>query len=158
MNPVEEAELLREVEHNVCTNQVISGSFTAETNSEMLEVKAVFDFTSSRPESVGLKIVGGQEETVLTYNTSSQKLVLDCTKSGKPEDGVRSVTTETNGELVLRVFIDRSSIEVFANNGQATLTSRIYPNESRTGIELFSENGDVTVKELTYWTLKDIWE
>ncbi|ALC83549.1 MULTISPECIES: glycoside hydrolase family 32 protein [Bacillus] len=158
MNPVEEAELLREAEHNVCTNQVISGSFTAETNSEMLEVKAVFDFTGSRPESVGLKIVGGQEETVLTYNTSNQKLILDCTKSGKPEDGVRSVTTEANGELVLRVFIDRSSIEVFTNNGQATLTSRIYPNESRTGIELFSEKGDVTVKELTYWTLKDIWE
>jgi beta-fructofuranosidase len=159
MNPAEETELLRETEHTVCTNQVISDRLTAETESELLEIKAVFDFTNSRPESVGFKIFGSnQEETVLTYNTANQKLSLNCTKSGKPEDGFRSVTMETKNELVLRIFIDRSSVEVFANNGQATLTSRIYPSESRAGIELFSENGDAKVKEFTYWTLKDIWK
>jgi beta-fructofuranosidase len=65
---------------------------------------------------------------------------------------------ETNKELSLRVFIDRSSIEIFANDGQTTMTSRIYPNEDRLGIELFTEKGDVQVKEITYWNLQDIWK
>ncbi|WP_230135491.1 GH32 C-terminal domain-containing protein, partial [Peribacillus frigoritolerans] len=56
------------------------------------------------------------------------------------------------------VFIDRSSIEIFANDGQTTMTSRIYPNEDRLGIELFAEKGDVQVKEITYWNLQDIWK
>jgi beta-fructofuranosidase len=82
--------------------------------------------------------------------------VLDCTHSGK-EDGVRKVALQAGKTLALRIFVDRSSIEVFANEGQATMTSRIYPTESRLGIELFTEGGDVIVKELTYWNLKDIW-
>ena len=61
-------------------------------------------------------------------------------------------------ELSLRIFIDRSSIEVFANDGQATMTSRIYPNEERLGIEVFAEKGNVRVEEFTYWKLKDIWK
>lgn len=77
---------------------------------------------------------------------------------GKAKDGVRRVQTDTNGKLALRIFIDRSSIEVFANHGETTMTSRIYPNEGRLGIELFSEKGAVKVEEFTYWTLKDIWK
>ena len=77
---------------------------------------------------------------------------------GKTKDGVRRVRLDANGKLALRIFIDRSSIEVFANHGETTMTSRIYPNEGRLGIELFSEKGAVKVEEFTYWTLKDIWK
>ena len=65
---------------------------------------------------------------------------------------------EANQVLSLRVFIDRSSIEVFANDGQVTMTSRIYPKEERLGIELLAENGDAQVMEFTCWNLKDIWK
>ncbi len=159
MNPVEELTLLRDSEHNECTNQSISESYLVETKDDLLEVKAVFDLTNCSAQSVGLKIRGvNQEETVLTYHLDKQQLTLDCSKSGKVEDGVRNTILETNKELSLRVFIDRSSIEIFANDGQTTMTSRIYPNEDRLGIELFTENGDVQVKEITYWNLKDIWK
>lgn len=105
-----------------------------------------------------MKIRGiNQEETTLLYQIENQKLTLDCTKSGKGEDGVRRTKVESNQVLSLRVFIDRSSIEVFVNDGQATLTSRIYPKEERLGIELFTENGDAHVIDFTYWKLKDIW-
>lgn len=159
MNPVEELTLLRESEHNECTNQFISGSYLVETNKDLVEVKAVFDLTNSNAQSVGLKIRGmNQEEAVLTYHLDKQKLTLDCSKCGKEEDGIRNAILEANEILSLHVFIDRSSIEIFANDGQTTMTSRIYPTEERLGIELFAENGDVQIKELTYWNLKDIWK
>jgi beta-fructofuranosidase len=93
----------------------------------------------------------------MCYSLNEQKLWLDCTPLGK-EDGIRKVALQAGEALALRIFVDRSSIEVFANEGQATMTSRIYPKESRIGIELFTEEGDVIVKELTYWNLKDIWK
>lgn len=88
----------------------------------------------------------------------NQKLILDCSKSGKDENGVRRTTLESSQLLSLRVFIDRSSIEVFVKDGQTTMTSRIYPKEKRLGIELFTENGKVHVNDFTYWNIKDIWK
>jgi beta-fructofuranosidase len=99
-----------------------------------------------------------EEETRLTYDIAKQKLTLDCSKSGKQEDGIRHAALDANGLLTLRMFIDRSSIEVFANDGQVTMTSRMYPKEERVGFELFTTNNDVKIKDLTYWTLKDIWK
>lgn len=158
MNPVEELNLLREVEHNILTN-VISNSYLVETNEDLLEIKAVFDLTNCNAQSVGIRIRGiNQEETVLTYHLDKQTLKLDCSESGKVEDGVRNTILRANQELSLRIFLDRSSIEVFANEGQATMTSRIYPTEDRLGIEVFADVEDVKIKELTYWKLKDIWK
>lgn len=159
MNPVEEVTLLRQSEQRECINQSIAGSYLAKTNEELLEVKAVFDLTDCSAQTVGLKIRGvEEEETTVKYSLTKQKLTLDCSKSGKAGDGVRNARLETNEKLTLRVFIDRSSIEVFANYGEATMTSRIYPKEERLGIELFSEKGDVRIEEFTFWTLKDIWK
>ncbi|MCX3305910.1 glycoside hydrolase family 32 protein [Bacillus sp. NEAU-CP5] len=159
MNPVEETKQLRKIEYRECAGRSLSGSYLAKTSEDLLEVRAVFDVNDSDAETAGFKIRGlDEEELVLTYNLTDKKLTLDCTKMGKAKDGVRRVQTDTNGKLALRIFIDRSSIEVFANHGETTMTSRIYPNEGRLGIELFSEKGAVKVEEFTYWTLKDIWK
>jgi beta-fructofuranosidase len=159
MNPVEELSLLRESEHKVCTDQSISGNYLVETQDDLIEFKVEFDLSKTTAQSVGFKIRGlNQEETTVMYQIENQKLVLDCIKSGKKEDGVRRTMLESNQLLSLRVFIDRSSIEVFANDGQVSMTSRIYPLEERLGIELFAENGDGQVREFTYWNLKEIWK
>lgn len=159
MNPVEETKQLRKMEYRECAGRSVSGSYLAKTSEDLLEVRAVFDVNDSDAETAGFKIRGlDEEELVLTYNLTDKKLTLDCTKMGKEKDGVRRVRLDANGKLALRIFIDRSSIEVFANHGETTMTSRIYPNEGRLGIELFSEKGAVKVEEFTYWTLKDIWK
>jgi beta-fructofuranosidase len=159
MNPVEEVTLLRESEHHVCSNESITGSYLLSAKENLLELKVEIDLEKTTASSVGVKILGISEEaTTVKYEIETQKLILDCAKSGKGEDGVRRTALEANRFLSLRIFIDRSSIEVFANDGQATMTSRIYPKDKRWGIELFSENGDVQVNECTYWYLKDIWK
>ncbi len=157
MNPVQELTSLRKTQYNMLTNKALSESYVVEVNEDLLEIQAVFDLADCQASSVGIKICGiNNEGTLMCYNLNEQKLVLDCTHSGK-EDGVRKVALQAGETLALRIFVDRSSIEVFANEGQATMTSRIYPKETRLGIELFTEGGDVIVKELTYWNLKDIW-
>ncbi|MCK1991195.1 sucrose-6-phosphate hydrolase [Peribacillus muralis] len=159
MNPVEEITLLRETEHKECKKRSILENYLIETKDDLIEVKAVFDLTNAASQAVGLKIRGvEQEELVLSYDVEEGQLTLDCSKFGKMKDGVRKAPLNANDLLSLRVFLDRSSIEVFANNGQTSMTSRIYPNEERLGIELYTVNGAVQVDELTYWTLQDTWK
>ena len=56
-------------------------------------------------------------------------------------------------KLELRIFIDRSIVEIFANSRQC-ITQRIYPSqEDSLGIELFSKGGSMTVKSLQAWDM-----
>lgn len=159
MKPVEELSLLRTTKQTICINKSLSESHLVETTQDLIELKLDFDLTKTSAKAIGLKIRGvSQEETKIEFDIEQQKLVLDCTKSGKEKDGVRRTALKTDKLLSLRVFIDRSSIEVFANDGEVTMTSRIYPTEERLGLELFTENGDTEVNDFTYWELKDIWE
>ena len=59
--------------------------------------------------------------------------------------------------LRLRVFVDRSIIEIFAN-GKACLTQRVYPTRSDSnGVAVFAEGGSATLKTADIWQLEPIW-
>ena len=38
------------------------------------------------------------------------------------------VTVDENGNVTLRVYVDRSSVEVFAQNGLRTITDQVFPS------------------------------
>ncbi|MGP7818005.1 glycoside hydrolase family 32 protein [Niallia sp. 01092] len=159
MNPVEELVQLRETAYPVLQNKSVVDSCFYEAKEVLLEVKAVFDLKSTEAEAIEVNLIGsGSEVLTIQYHKTTQKLTLDCSNYGKEKDGVRSTKLASSEELSLRIFIDRSSIEIFVNDGEATMTSRIYPKEERTGIEIVSENGVVNVKELAAWKLKDTWK
>ena len=55
--------------------------------------------------------------------------------------------------LKLRLFLDRSLLEVYAN-GRQCVTQRIYPTrEDATGVGLFARGGAATVRQLDAWDL-----
>jgi len=53
----------------------------------------------------------------------------------------------------MRIFIDRSSVEVFVNQGDATLSSRIYPQPDQRALSFFAEKGEAVLVQSEYWTL-----
>jgi beta-fructofuranosidase len=63
-----------------------------------------------------------------------------------------------DGQLRLRVFLDRSVLEAFANRSTC-LAGRLYPERSDSlGLELFARRGRVAVTSLNVWTLASTWE
>ena len=58
--------------------------------------------------------------------------------------------------LKLRVFLDKSIIEVFINDRQAALAPHHYAPENL-GITLFSQGGAVLVPEVKGWKLRSIY-
>ncbi len=79
--------------------------------------------------------------------------------------GVRSRAPETapvyipDGEpLKLRVFIDRSVVEVFVN-GRQCVAVRVYPGrEDSVGVSLRSQGRDAVLRSLDAWQLGSIYD
>ena len=97
----------------------------------------------------------GQEQTVISYDAVQGGLKIDTRKSG-PDDFPKEVETgpfslERDERLQLRVFVDKSVIEVFANNRQAVVR-RIYPARTDSlGVSLFATGGGAKVHILEAW-------
>ena len=58
-----------------------------------------------------------------------------------------------NEDLTLRIFIDKSMIEVFANDRQAAVAWHEYLPENL-NVSLFSRGGELTVKKVTGWKMR----
>ena len=117
-------------------------------------------------KAYGLKLrcsPGGEEETLIGYDPAAATLTLDVSRSSLsphvqnllPETGPLSLAP---GEDVrLRIFVDRSIVEVFAN-GRLCLTRRIYPTRPDSlGVAVFAEGGPAWVKSLEAWEMAGIW-
>jgi sucrose-6-phosphate hydrolase SacC (GH32 family) len=63
-----------------------------------------------------------------------------------------------SGTVTLRVLVDRSSVEVFANDGRATITDQIFPDRSSQAVQVFSDGGRAQLQKVTIWKLKSIWQ
>jgi len=99
----------------------------------------------------------GDEQTLVYYDAVEKKLKVDTTKSSLSE-GPKSVEAgplelKADEPLQLRVFVDKSVIEVFANGRQAVMR-RVYPSrEDSVGVVVFSNGGPAHVTALEAWDM-----
>jgi len=118
---------------------------------------------------------GGEEQTVILCDRREGSLLIDTTRSSldpevwRPFPIMRRDTESQDvpvqaapfqlrsGErLKLRVFLDRTMLEVFAN-GRQCLTQRIYPTRGDSlGVSLFAARGGAKVHALTAWEMRGI--
>jgi beta-fructofuranosidase len=121
-------------------------------------LELAIDMESADASEYGVKVCvspDGQEETVISYDVSEGKLKVDTRKSG-PEGTPKNVEAgpfilKANERLKLRVFVDKSVVEVFANSRQAVMR-RIYPSQSDSlGVSIFSKDGSTKVNVLKSW-------
>ena len=89
---------------------------------------------------------------------------LDSTYASTSPD-VRSRAPETthillteDENLKLRVFVDKSVVEVFVN-GRQCLAVRVYPGrEDSVGGSLRAQGADATLRSLDVWQMQNIYE
>jgi len=98
----------------------------------------------------------GSEYTELRYEREAGMLTLDRERSGAGPGGIRNARLQpsADGLLSLRAFIDRSSVEVFAQDGEIAMTARIYPGEASNGIVFFAEGGGMKIMRVSKWDLR----
>ncbi|MBL0385774.1 glycoside hydrolase family 32 protein [Tumebacillus sp. ITR2] len=159
MKPVPELEALRGEGFHAQDVEVSSGTQVLQSvKGDAFEVLAEFDLTTCEAETFGIKVrcsEEGAEETVVSFSRQTSTLTFDRNRSGAGVAGVRRAQLHGRDQQTLRLhlFVDRSSLEVFANDGVIVLTGRIYPNEASQGVHLFAEGGSVKLLSLDVWKL-----
>ncbi|WP_291632860.1 glycoside hydrolase family 32 protein [Clostridium sp.] len=151
--PIEEIKDYRRNEFSL-ENILLKDEIELDAIGDSYEI--VVTFKPIEASDFGIKLrVGNDEETILTYDTENNLFTFNRDKSGKGPKGKRSTEVYlTQNELELRIFVDKSSVEVFINHGQKTMTARIYPSALSNKIKLFSK-GECKVVTFHKWDIKE---
>ena len=157
--PVRELQSLREkpfVTRN--SSFAAANQKLAAVKDDTYEIEA--ELEPDGASEVGFRLrKGDHAETVVGIVPATNTLFVDRTKSGevsfsKDFPGRFTTTLSDTKRVKLHIFVDRSSVEVFANNGEKVMTNRVYPPPGSTGIEVY---GAGKVVSLTVWPLKGVW-
>lgn len=149
-NPVERANLAVPADGELKVNGVAGKSI--ELKVDIAPGKGATQY--------GVKVccsADGAEETLVYYDAAEKKLKVDTRKSG-PEGTKRieagPFALKKGESLKLRVYVDKSVVEVFANDGRQAVTRRIYPSaDNAANIALFSNGGAARATALKAWTM-----
>jgi len=160
--PAEELTTLRgDHEHREGLTLTRGETHWLATSGRSVEIAGRFSLVDA--DAVELTVLAapdGTERTPLRYTADNELLVDRSRSSTDPQatrDTQRMRVSPYDEPLDLRVFVDGSVIEVFANERHC-LTSRVYPTETEaTGINLSAVGGRVRVPELDAWELDDVW-
>lgn len=160
--PVQEVQQLREQSRyweNVCITPATP--FVQPTHSDLIEIDVEIDVRLQDEVHIILKS-SQQSEVIVGYDPVQQWLFIDRSRSGitdfHPLFAVKhgvNLAIE-NGQLHLHLWVDRNSIEVYANQGIVALTDQIFPDAPLDSIEISTKSGQTTIHSLQLHTLKSI--
>jgi beta-fructofuranosidase len=164
MAPAPEIAALRGKHHLWEGLPIVPGtsSLLKRVRGDSLEIQAEFEPGAS--EAVGLTVrcaPDGNEQTSITYNRTSGKLLVERERSSLSPDVERGTqggpfALAEDETLKLQVFLDASVIEIFAND-RACLTSRIYPSRPDSlGMGVFARGAKALLKALDVWEMRPI--
>lgn len=100
------------------------------------------------------------EKVVMVYDVAAKTLSFDRRNSGIVDfsqdfPAMTVAPTFSDGEnLRLRIFVDRSSMEVFGNDGRSVMTNLVFPNEPYSVMTVRSKGGKAKVRDLKVYNLK----
>lgn len=115
---------------------------------------------------VGLRVHdGANEPTTIAIEQATSELVVRRTDQTGPGEYISDFTRVTRGPLpiegdtvTLRIFVDESSVEIFANDGMLVISNQTFSDPQNTGITLFANGGTATVRHMEIDAVPSIWE
>jgi sucrose-6-phosphate hydrolase SacC (GH32 family) len=116
-------------------------------------------------KEAGLRLLSGDGAyTLVGYDRERRELFVDRTNSGEigfsPDFPARvsaPLTLSNPAQLQIRILVDRSSIEVFAEHGRLVMTELVFPKQNGRRIAVYSEGGELGGVSLRIWTVASVW-
>ncbi len=129
-------------------------------NSGICEIIA--DFDAQKSDSIIMTLANkAGDKVIIKYHTANHTISFDRRNSGITDfsESFPAVTVaptfETDGKISLRLFIDRSSIELFGNDGKFVMTNLVFPNEPYSTLSVSSLGGKAKMNSLKVYSLSN---
>lgn len=162
-NPSPELDALREKPSRRVKSASIgtkaSGYALPTANDGICEIDLTIVPRNASKVELALKNSDGQHVDMV-YDCKEHTFTMDRTQSGIVDfsrdflSETTAPTFNTDGSVSLRLFIDRSSIEIFGNDGRFSMTNLVFPDSPYSTLELKSEGGKAELRNLTIYPLK----
>lgn len=142
-NPAKELESLR-----VRTRELAGGPLSAGTNplagldSELLDLE--------------VEVTPGSAQTIV-LNLRGEEIIYDVAKQTLRAFDSTAPLPLIDGRLSLRLLLDRTSIEVFGQAGQADIAGVFFPDPANRAFSLTATGGTATLHRLVAHDLKSAW-
>jgi beta-fructofuranosidase len=162
LEPVQELETLRQEHFHFENLHIPETGLSLDVRGDCLEIHVRFSPSLNTEAGLVLRSsADGQDQTRIIYDPGRQQLLIHRFNPGTDVDvdiQCASLTLSSGEPLTLRVFLDHSVLEIFANH-HTCLVSRVYPvHETSNHIGLFTQNNPAVITNLDIWKLKDIWK
>lgn len=114
-------------------------------------LEIVAEFEAADTEAFGLKVRQSDDgKDAITIRYAGRALNVAGTEVPLKLEG-------DSKSLRLHLFLDKSVLELFINDGAASVTRVEYPGEKDLAVSAFAEGGGVTLKSLDAWEMTSIW-
>jgi sucrose-6-phosphate hydrolase SacC (GH32 family) len=120
-------------------------------------------FASTGAGAFGVRLYSdGDHWTEIGFDRQKGAFYIDRTRSGgeiAPEFPARTIAPlVASRPLDLKLIVDRSSVEAYAQDGTIAMTDLIFPPTKSSRIEVFSSDGKAVSVKGQSWKLGSIWK
>jgi len=111
-------------------------------------------------KNFGFELKNSKAENLkFTFNLNAGKLTIDRERSGKIDFNAKFKSGSTAPLMVkesyrVRLLVDKSSAEIFVNEGEVAMTTLFFPTETMNTLQLFSNEGNLKVENITIHNIK----
>lgn len=139
------------VKNNLKVGRIYNLKNFIKDNNGAYEIK--MDFAQFKGNNFKFELTSKSGDVVrFRYDVKAQKFYVDrtnCGDTGFSKDFPCVTNCATHGVLNdLRIFVDRSSVEVFGNDGKFVMTNIVFPDEALTDLTMSTEGGQTKINRL----------
>lgn len=131
------------------------------TNDGVCEI--LLDMDCNKADSVDIRVANkGGEYVTMTFNPSAKTLSFDRRNSGIVDFSQNfpavtvAPTFRSDGKVALRIYIDKSSMEVFGNDGKFVMTNLVFPTKPYSTLSVSSKGGNAKIESLKIYSIKEL--
>ena len=140
-------------------------------DGKQYKISATFSWDeSNKPSSVGFKLRVSDDkkyDMLVGYDLTTGLFFVQRLNTGEPNMGAprdkMNATVNADGSITITVYVDETSIEAFANNGEKSITQNFFMrpenigDQATNGVYVYSDNGTTNISNLTINPIASIW-
>ncbi len=165
ITPAPELQLLRETGsylENVALPQRAEQGLLEQFCGDQYELITDFDLSGPGEKLLELYLrrsPDGKSYTLVSYDSATHTLSVDRNHAGEGEKGISTceLIPDDSRSLRLHIFMDHSSLEVFAEDGKRVMTHRIFPAPDCRQVSFCAAIGRAALSKAAFYPLKSIW-
>lgn len=140
-------------------------------DGKQYKISATFSWDeSNKPSSIGFKLRVSDDkkyDILVGYDLTTGLFFVQRLNTGEPNMGAprdkMNATVNADGSITITVYVDETSIEAFANNGEKSITQNFFMrpenigDQATNGVYVYSDNGTTNISNLTINPIASIW-